>query len=129
MKTLYDGFGIPAANCASTDFFVQRQVRVTLQDPPQLATRVTLSPQAHAVNLWVSQATVLYAIDEDPGPFVPPTMTGDVLVTSFRPGGVLVPGEGWQQCVLPLDGLTHTLHLLSEDPYVTVYVVMLEEGL
>jgi len=127
MKTLWAGFGIPPDNCAATDFFAQRQLRVTLQDPPQLVTRVTLSPTAHAVNLWTSLAPVLYNVDEDPGPLAPPTLGGLVDVTAFRPGGVLMPG-GWQQAVLPLDGLTHTLHLLSEEPYVTVWVVMLEEA-
>jgi hypothetical protein len=127
MQTSWAGFGIPPDNCVSTDFFTPRQLRVTLQDPPAIATQVQLSATTHAVNLWVSQATILYALDQDPGPWAPPVTMTPVAVTSFRPGGVLIPG-GWQQCVLPMDGLAHTLHLLSEESYTTVYLVLLEEA-
>jgi|SRR4029077_608853 hypothetical protein len=126
MQTTWNGFGVPADNCVSTDIFTPRTCCVTLSETPGVVTQVTLSGIAHAVNLWTSQEVVWYAIDTLPGPIPPPTLATLVDSTAFRPGAVLFPG-GWQQCVLPLDGLAHTLNLVSEAPYVTVQIVMLEE--
>jgi hypothetical protein len=127
--TLWNGPGVPADNIVSTDIFEQRLLQVITQDFPGLVTMVGLAAQAHAVNIWVGgDAPIWYAIDEDPGPLTAPTSDPFVLLTAFRPGGVVQP-QGWQQCVLPLDGLEHHLHLLSPSPSVTVTLVMLVEAL
>lgn len=130
MLTVWQGYGVPADNVVSTDIFVTRALRVMLQDPPQLVTRVQLTSTAHAVNLYVVESPVWYGVDTDPGPIALPSPGGSlpIATTDFRPGAILQPGH-WQQCVLPLDGLAHMLHLVSETPSVVVALTMLEEAL
>lgn len=126
MQTVWSGYGLPAMNMVWTDVYVPKSVWVALPDFPGVVQRVVLPATTHGVCLWTPQDQVWYALDEAPGPIMPPVLGNSVPATAFVLGGVVQPGC-WHLFALPDDGLSHELQLVSTVPSALLLLTALTE--
>ena len=124
MLTDWAALGIPPDNIVAQQYALARCMRVILQDPPQIPTRIQLPASTLAVKLWTSQSLVYYALDQVIS-MTPPVLLNPVPATTATPGDILFPNQE-QLYALP-DLNAHDLYLISAEPSVTVAVILLEE--